>query len=64
MLTKNKILKQANNSFDYTDPFRLSDQLTVEERQIRDLSRDFAKKELLPNIVEQNRNEEKRFKEI
>ena len=58
MLIKKKVLKQTNTSFDYTDPFRLSDQLTVEEKQIKNLSSDFAKKELLPSIVKQNRYEE------
>ena len=58
MLIKKKILKQTNTSFDYTDPFRLSDQLTDEVKQIKNLSIDFAKKELLPSIVKQNRYEE------
>ena len=40
------------------DPFKLEDQLTQEEIQIRDLAKNFAEKELLPNIVKQNRYEE------
>ncbi len=58
MLIKKKLEKKTNNAFDYTDPLRLKDQLTNEEKQIKNLSRDFAKKELLPNIIKQNRHEE------
>ncbi len=58
MQTKKKLEKKTNNAFDYTDPFRLKDQLTNEEKQIKNLSRDFANKELLPNIIKQNRHEE------
>ena len=58
MQTKKKLEKKTNNAFDYTDPLRLKDQLTNEEKQIKNLSRDFANKELLPNIIKQNRHEE------
>ena len=40
-----------------TDPFRLEEQLTDEENQIKNTAKNFAKKEL-PNIIRQNRNEE------
>jgi len=58
MLTKNKLEKNTKAAFDYTDPFRLTEQLTDEENQIKRLSSDFAKKELLPNIIRHNRYEE------
>ena len=48
---------KLKKSFNFQDPFRLEEQLTEEEVQIRNLARSFAKKELLPNIVLQNRHE-------
>ena len=44
-------------SFDWEDPFLLRDQLTDEERMVTDTARQFFEKELMPNIVEANRNE-------
>ncbi len=44
-------------SFDWEDPFLLRDQLTDEERMVNDSSRQFFQKELMPGIVEANRNE-------
>ena len=59
MLTKKKELKNLKKAnFDYTDPFLLTDQLTNEEVQVKNLSNAFAKQELLPKIVLQNRHEE------
>ena len=43
--------------FDWTDPFRLDDQLTDEERMIRDAARDFAQGELQPRILTAYREE-------
>ena len=57
MLTRKKIIKKTVVDFNYKDPFRLTDQLTSEEIQIRNLSHEFAKKELLPKIIHQNRYE-------
>ncbi len=57
MLNRKKIIKKTAVDFDYKDPFRLTDQLTNEEIQIKDLSHEFAKKELLTKIVHQNRYE-------
>ena len=48
---------EKNNIFDYKDPFLLEEQLTEEEILIRDTTRDFAQKELQPQILEANRNE-------
>ena len=43
--------------FAWDDPFLLHDQLTEEERQIRDVARDFAQSRLMPVILEWNRRE-------
>lgn len=44
-------------SFDWEDPFLLRDQLTDEERMVTDSARQFFQKELIPGILEANRNE-------
>jgi glutaryl-CoA dehydrogenase len=38
-------------SFDWADPFLLDDQLTEEERMVRDTARDFAQAQLQPGIT-------------
>jgi glutaryl-CoA dehydrogenase len=38
--------------FDWRDPFLLEDQLTDEERLVRDAARAFAQKELLPRVID------------
>ncbi len=38
--------------FDWQDPFRFEDQLSEEERLIRDTARDYAQDKLLPRIVD------------
>lgn len=43
--------------FDWEDPFLLDEQLTEEERMVRDTARDFARKKLLPGIIDANRHE-------
>ena len=44
-------------SFTWDDPFLLENQLTEDERQIRDMARDFAQSTLMPQILEMNRHE-------
>ncbi len=44
-------------SFVWDDPFLLDEQLTDEERMIRDSARDYAQGRLAPRILEANRNE-------
>ncbi|MDP4543795.1 acyl-CoA dehydrogenase [Psychrobacter sp. CLB018] len=44
-------------SFDWEDPFLLRDQLNDEERMVTDSARQFFQKELMPGILEANRNE-------
>ena len=58
MLKKNKIFTKEEAKFNYLDPFRLENQLSEEELQIKNLTKSFALKELLPNIIKQNRYEE------
>ena len=43
--------------FQWDDPFLLNDQLTEDERMIRDTARDFAQEKLLPRIVKAYANE-------
>jgi glutaryl-CoA dehydrogenase len=43
--------------FQWEDPLRLEDQLSEDERLIRDTARDYAQDKLMPRIVEANRHE-------
>ncbi|MCA3446225.1 MAG: acyl-CoA dehydrogenase [Rhodobacter sp.] len=43
--------------FDWEDPFRLEDQLTEEERMLRDAARTFAQEKLQPRVVAAYREE-------
>ncbi len=45
------------NQFHWDDPFRLNDQLTDEERMVRDAVRDYCQDKLMPRILEANRHE-------
>ncbi|MCW9036098.1 MAG: acyl-CoA dehydrogenase family protein, partial [Rhodospirillales bacterium] len=45
-------------SFKWDDPFFLDDQLTEDERMVRDHARDFCEDRLMPRILMANRNEE------
>ncbi len=44
-------------SFAWDDPLLLNDQLSEEERMVRDTARDYAQDKLMPRILEANRNE-------
>ena len=44
-------------AFRWEDPFLLEDQLTEEERMVRDSARDFCQGQLMPGILEANRHE-------
>jgi glutaryl-CoA dehydrogenase len=46
----------ARTAFDWADPLSLEDQLLEDERMIRDSARDYARSELMPRIVEANRD--------
>lgn len=52
---KNNIIKR--NFFNYRDAFLLDKQLSEEEKSIKELSHNFSKEYLLPNIVSSFRNE-------
>src|SRR5688572_24077738 len=45
-------------SFKWDDPFLLNDQLSDEERMIRDTARKYCQDKLTPRILEANRNED------
>ena len=42
--------------FKWDDPFLFNDQLTDEERMIRDTARKYCQDKLMPRILEANRN--------
>ncbi len=44
-------------TFNWEDPFLLNDQLTDEERMVRDSTRSYAREKLFPRILEANRHE-------
>ena len=44
--------------FQWEDPLLLEEQLTNEERLIRNTARDYAQKELWPGVIEANRREQ------
>ncbi|WP_169728438.1 acyl-CoA dehydrogenase [Geminicoccus roseus] len=43
--------------FDWQDPFLLEEELTDEERMIRDAARDYCQNALMPRVLEANRHE-------
>ncbi|MEM7797712.1 MAG: acyl-CoA dehydrogenase family protein, partial [Chloroflexota bacterium] len=47
----------AKPKFKWADPFLLDDQLTEEERMVRDAARDYCQGKLMPRILDMNRHE-------
>ncbi len=47
-----------SSEFQWQDPFLLEQQLTSEERSVRDTANSYAQKKLLPRIIQANRNED------
>jgi glutaryl-CoA dehydrogenase len=47
----------TKGSFRWDDPFLIEDQLSDEERMIRDSARAFAQEKLMPRVIEANRRE-------
>jgi len=45
-------MKQSLQKFDWEDPFLLDEQLTEDERMIRDTARDYAQEKLQPRVTE------------
>jgi glutaryl-CoA dehydrogenase len=61
-LCKLNISRLKNNSvnihkFNYIDPFILEEQLSIEEKSIKELASSFSKNILIPNVVSSFRNE-------
>ena len=46
------------SAFNWADPLSLDSELTEDERSVQKTARDFAENQLLPGIVEANRNGE------
>ena len=53
-----RLADSAKAAFEWADPFLIEDQLTEEERMIRDTARNFAQDRLMPGILEANRHEQ------
>ena len=51
------VARTPSTSFQWDDPFLLDDQLSDDERMIRDAARDYAQEKLLPRIVDAYQNE-------
>ncbi len=51
------LVKAPSAAFQWDDPFLLEDQLTDDERMIRDTARDYAQEKLLPRVVEAYQHE-------
>ena len=47
----------AEARFAWDDPLRLEEQLSDDERRIRDVAREYAQEKLMPRILEANRHE-------
>ncbi len=47
----------AKTRFDWSDPFLLDEQLTEDERLLRDSARDYCQDKLMPRVLEANRHE-------
>ena len=47
----------AKATFKWADPFLLDDQLTDEEKMVRDSARDYCQGQLMPRVLEANRHE-------
>jgi glutaryl-CoA dehydrogenase len=51
-------MSNTPQAFNWEDPFLLDEQLTEEERMVRDAARDYARSQLFPGIIEANRHEQ------
>jgi glutaryl-CoA dehydrogenase len=49
---------QSKPQFQWDDPLRLEDQLSEEERMIRDAAHDYCQGQLMPRVLEANRHEQ------
>jgi glutaryl-CoA dehydrogenase len=55
--TRSDIAQAAEATFDWTDPFLIEEQLTEDERLIRDTARGYARDKLMPRVIDANRHE-------
>ncbi len=50
-------MRETRTQFVWDDPLLLDQQLTEDERMVRDTARDYAQKQLFPRVLNANRNE-------
>ncbi|MFS8146292.1 acyl-CoA dehydrogenase [Rhizobium sp. BR 249] len=50
-------MQHTREVFDWTDPFRLAEQLTDEERMVQDTAHSYAQEKLAPRVIDAFRNE-------
>ncbi len=50
-------LASVENGFDWSDPLRLDEALSEEERMVRDSAHDYCQEKLFPRVLEANRHE-------
>jgi glutaryl-CoA dehydrogenase len=50
-------MTRDSNGFDWSDPLLLEDQLTQDERMVRDAARAYCQQKLLPRVIRANREE-------
>ncbi len=55
--TKAAEAKSSRPEFQWEDPLLLDDQLTEDERMVRDTARQYAQEKLMPRVLEANRHE-------
>ncbi|MDB5810422.1 MAG: uncharacterized protein JWN94_2544 [Betaproteobacteria bacterium] len=56
-MAENSTVTLTGGSFDWQDPLLIEQELTDEERLVRDTARAYAQEKLMPRIVQANRNE-------
>ena len=57
LLDQQQAAPKAKAAFDWEDPFDLEDQLSEEERLVRDTARTYARDKLMPRVLDANRHE-------
>ena len=62
-INTSKDIKKQKINFNWDDPFCLDEQLTVDEKLIRDTAKSYASQKLMPRVIDSFKNE-KTDKEI
>src|SRR5882762_7594441 len=57
MIGRNLTMSKDANGFDWSDPLLLEEQLTQDERMVRDAARAYCLQKLLPRVIQANREE-------